>query len=127
MTAWSPAENLYGSLAVYCVKRHGGSPDELAAVAAEGGLAQERGHELVAVDLVHAPPQRAAPPVEARALLELPPARRARAARCTQARSVQCGGMSDHALVHFVRDHPEFTIYPSTPYNPIENERATRA
>ena len=37
------------------------SPDELPAVEAEGGLAEEGGHELVSVDLVDAPPDRALP------------------------------------------------------------------
>lgn len=62
-------------------------PYELPAVAAEGGLAQEGGHELVPVDLVHAPPHGAAPPREPRALLELAPARRPRTAPCACARA----------------------------------------
>lgn len=48
-------------------------PDELPTVAAEGRLAQERRHELVPVDLVHAPAHRTAASREPRALLEHAP------------------------------------------------------
>jgi hypothetical protein len=40
---------------------HIASPDELLADGAEGGLAEEGGHELVSVDLVDAPADRALP------------------------------------------------------------------
>lgn len=46
-------------------------PNEFSAVRAEGGLAQERGHELMSVHLVHASSHGTAAAVEAGALLEL--------------------------------------------------------
>lgn len=65
------------------------SPDELPAVAAEGGLAQEGGHELVSVDLVHAAAHGPPAAREAGPLLELAARRAAarhRAARRLHAR-----------------------------------------
>lgn len=47
------------------------SPYKLAAVAAECGLPEESGHELVTVDLMDSSPERPATPREPRTFLEL--------------------------------------------------------
>lgn len=65
----------------------------------ERRLAQEGGHELVAVDLVDATPHRAPAPVEARALLELAagPARAGGLAAASAVRSADIGRRRFHS------------------------------
>jgi hypothetical protein len=55
---------------VFCEEKN--SPNELAAVGAEGWLAEECCHELVTIYLVHPPSHGPTPPVESLPLLELP-------------------------------------------------------